>query len=55
MLNEYLYNIQVRTYGGSIRTRTESLERLEQQNTNTEQQSSSSTSGRAIQNTYSFL
>ncbi|PBC34199.1 SH2B adapter protein 1 isoform X1 [Apis cerana] len=46
---------EVRTYGGSIRTRTESLERLEQQNTITEQQSSSSTSGRAIQNTYSFL
>lgn len=47
--------MQVRTYGGSIRTRTESLERLEQQNNITEQQSSSSSSGRAIQNTYSFL
>ncbi|XP_060817301.1 SH2B adapter protein 1 isoform X1 [Bombus pascuorum] len=46
---------EVRTYGGSIRTRTESLERLEQQNNVTEQQSSSSSSGRAIQNTYSFL
>ncbi|XP_029031941.1 SH2B adapter protein 1 isoform X1 [Osmia bicornis bicornis] len=46
---------EVRTYGGSIRTRTESLERLEQQNNITEQQSSSSSSGRAIQNTYSFL
>ncbi|XP_003701487.1 SH2B adapter-like protein Lnk isoform X1 [Megachile rotundata] len=46
---------EVRTYGGSIRTRTESLERLEQQNNIIEQQSSSLSSGRAIQNTYSFL
>ncbi|XP_018400975.1 PREDICTED: SH2B adapter protein 1-like isoform X1 [Cyphomyrmex costatus] len=46
---------EVRTYGGSIRTRTESLERLEQQNTIVEQQGSSSSTGRAVQNTYSFL
>ncbi|XP_029671311.1 SH2B adapter protein 2 isoform X1 [Formica exsecta] len=46
---------EVRTYGGSIRTHVESLERLEQQNTITEQQGSASSTGRAVQNTYSFL
>ncbi|XP_033341988.1 SH2B adapter-like protein Lnk [Megalopta genalis] len=46
---------EVRTYGGSIRTRIESLERLEQQNNVMEHQSSSVSSGRAIQNTYCFL
>ncbi|XP_047365021.1 SH2B adapter protein 1-like isoform X2 [Vespa velutina] len=47
---------EVHTYGGSIRTRTDSLERLEQQQNNiAEQQGSTSTSGRAIYNTYSFL
>ncbi|XP_015114720.1 SH2B adapter protein 1 isoform X2 [Diachasma alloeum] len=42
---------EVQTYGGSIRTRMESLERLEQQNADQQ----ASTSGRAVQNTYSFL
>ncbi|KAG7198206.1 hypothetical protein KM043_005615 [Ampulex compressa] len=46
---------EVRTYGGSIRTRVESLERLEQQNNIAEQQGSTLSTGRAIQNTYSFL
>ncbi|EZA51794.1 hypothetical protein DMN91_003861 [Ooceraea biroi] len=46
---------EVRTYGGSIRTRVESLERLEQQSTIAEQQGSASSTGRAVQNTYSFL
>ncbi|KZC12556.1 PREDICTED: SH2B adapter protein 1 [Dufourea novaeangliae] len=46
---------EARTYGGSIRTRIESLERLEQQNNIVEQQSSSLSGGRAIQNTYCFL
>ncbi|KAI4495999.1 hypothetical protein M0802_008214 [Mischocyttarus mexicanus] len=46
---------EVHTYGGSIRTRTESLERLEQLHNIAEQQGSTSTTGRAVQNTYSFL
>ncbi|XP_011687056.1 PREDICTED: SH2B adapter protein 1 [Wasmannia auropunctata] len=47
---------EVRTYGGSIRTHMESLERLEQQGAAVaEQQSSASSTSRAVQNTYSFL
>ncbi|KAK2587239.1 hypothetical protein KPH14_002978 [Odynerus spinipes] len=46
---------EVHTYGGPIRTRIDSLERLEQQNNIAEQQGSTSTTGRAVQNTYSFL
>ncbi|XP_011876298.1 PREDICTED: SH2B adapter protein 1 [Vollenhovia emeryi] len=48
---------EVRTYGGSIRTRVESLERLEreQQRIIAEQQASSTGERRAVQNTYSFL
>ncbi|XP_046739755.1 SH2B adapter protein 1 [Diprion similis] len=49
---------EVQTHGGPIRTRAESLERLEQQNI-AEQQlqvtGSGSSGGRAVQNTYSFL
>ncbi|XP_057342067.1 SH2B adapter protein 1 isoform X1 [Microplitis mediator] len=52
---------EVQTYGGSIRTRVESLERLEQQqhnvNNSVDQQASTSasSSNRAVQNAYSFL
>ncbi|XP_043278994.1 SH2B adapter protein 1 [Venturia canescens] len=45
---------EVQTYGGSIRIRAESLEPLAQQNTNTAEQTAAS-SGRAVQNAYSFL
>ncbi|KAL2731644.1 SH2B adapter protein 1-like isoform X1 [Vespula maculifrons] len=45
----------VHTYGGSIRTRTDSLERLEQLHNIAEQQGSTSNTGRAVQNTLSCI
>ena len=54
IIYEFIFLIQVQTYGGSIRTRAESLERLEQQASNVDQPDSGA-SGRAVQNAYSFL